>query len=407
MDNDDLLSWLGLRRKIDFTKHKWVGGLLGFAVFALTLALLCIGFGVIGHLIKSLFFASESSNVAEDVRNLGLATGAVIGVPFLIWRSYVAQKQVDVSEQGLAVDRLSNAVENLGSEHEIVRIGALYGLAALSEDMHIDDGQVSNLIAASIRTMARHRKITDFEDSIAPVEEDCWSRSGSAATELDFLKRIDEMNAWAKRLERPSEELQVAITLLGQLRRNERYRIDLSNCNLTNLKFTDCDFSNFNFYGSRLDGSQFVRCTFNNVQLRGKAFQENWSNQDGPSLFVLSAATLRCCLFSNCVFEETDASGTAFDCSNFFRCTFKKCDLSSTSFVNSSFDKLRFLGCLMYLTFLDFLWKDEVEAFQENHIYLKSRPTRWPQNLGFMEITDEAPLYVEKIKHWHNSFAQS
>lgn len=47
----------------------------------------------------------------------------MIGAPFVVWRSVVAQKQVDVAEQGLITDRLNKAIEGLGTEKTLNKLG--------------------------------------------------------------------------------------------------------------------------------------------------------------------------------------------------------------------------------------------------------------------------------------------
>ena len=119
----DFWNWIGLNTNPDYaTAPKWLGSFIGWFVSLVGLVLFVIAVGVIGWLVKSLFFPA-GTNPAESIRNLGLAAAAMIGVPFLIWRSIVAQKQVDVSEQGLITDRINKAVEGLGAQKTATRIG--------------------------------------------------------------------------------------------------------------------------------------------------------------------------------------------------------------------------------------------------------------------------------------------
>jgi hypothetical protein len=137
-----------------------------------------VGFGLfllVGATLIKLLYAVLSQNLnanptSEDIRNLGLAAGAMIGIPFLIWRSIVAQKQVDVSEQGHITDRINKAVEGLGAEKSVkrdgedetepnleVRIGALYALERISQYSARDHIQAMEILCAYIRNNAdRH-----------------------------------------------------------------------------------------------------------------------------------------------------------------------------------------------------------------------------------------------------------
>ena len=59
----------------------------------------------------------------DNIRGIAFALAAIFGLPFLVWRTLVAQKQSDVSEQSLITERISKAVEQLGAEKEVSFIG--------------------------------------------------------------------------------------------------------------------------------------------------------------------------------------------------------------------------------------------------------------------------------------------
>lgn len=185
----DFWDWIGINTKPDYaTAPKFVGHVIGFLFSAAVLLLVTIGFGVFGWLVKSIFLPI-GTNPAEDIRNYGLATGAVFGVPFLIWRSFVAQKQVDVTEQGHITDRINKAVEGLGAEKTVkrdgvdqtepnleVRIGALYALERISQDSDRDHVNVMEILCAYIRNNAdRHSPALPDEEP-----EEGWRAWGEA-----------------------------------------------------------------------------------------------------------------------------------------------------------------------------------------------------------------------------------
>lgn len=58
---------------------------------------------------------------SEDIRNTLLAVGALIGVPFLIWRTTIAAKQTDISRESHYTALFTKAVEQLGSEKVVKR----------------------------------------------------------------------------------------------------------------------------------------------------------------------------------------------------------------------------------------------------------------------------------------------
>ena len=134
-----LLDWLGFNLNPDFGRSRVLGKLLGIAIIVVILAL--------GSLVLTETFAAllglgleEGTTQHEAIRNTGLALAAMVGVPFLVWRSVVAQKQVDVTEQGHITDRINKAVEGLGAEKKVDQIGrpvtVYFGEQDVYDDLH-------------------------------------------------------------------------------------------------------------------------------------------------------------------------------------------------------------------------------------------------------------------------------
>ncbi len=120
-EKPDLMSWLGLRSEFIYGNARWLGGLI--SVFGLLLVG-AIFFLTVGRLFYALLDTSslgDQVNQSTAIRNYGLFLAAIIGVPFLVWRSIVAQKQVDVAEQGQITDRINKAVQGLGAEKTVKR----------------------------------------------------------------------------------------------------------------------------------------------------------------------------------------------------------------------------------------------------------------------------------------------
>lgn len=71
--------------------------------------------------------ASEAGQPGTQGLSVGFGVGAilvaVLGVPFVLWRTHVAQKQADIAEQNHITDQINTAVEGLGAQREVSRIG--------------------------------------------------------------------------------------------------------------------------------------------------------------------------------------------------------------------------------------------------------------------------------------------
>jgi uncharacterized protein YjbI with pentapeptide repeats len=82
-----------------------------------------------------------------------LATGiAAVGALYFTNRSLQAtQQQVAVSEQGQYTDRYTKAIEQLGSEKDNVRLGAIYALERLAGDSRRDASTIAEVLSAFVR----------------------------------------------------------------------------------------------------------------------------------------------------------------------------------------------------------------------------------------------------------------
>jgi len=251
-DRFDLVDWLTLKRRLDFSKARWLGPL--FAVVATLLVVLAIG-AAFTLLVRALF--GGLLDIPGSSLGVGGVTVALIGAPFVIWRSIVAQKQADISEQGLITDRINKAVEGLGSEKVVsrggeewtepsleVRIGAIYALERISQDSERDHIQIMEILCAYIRQNA---KTSDLEITEPPFKR--------------VLLRVD---------------LQAAIDVIGRrseqqkaMERRQRYRLDLRGTNLSFANFTRCDFSAAVFVNCKLEACQFRDANLSGALLNG------------------------------------------------------------------------------------------------------------------------------------------
>jgi hypothetical protein len=117
-DRPDILDWFGLRQRPDWAVARRLGPLL------MTIVILLFALAV-GTAFKMLFGALFGTALESPQATLGTGavTVALIGAPFVVWRAIVAQKSVDVAEQGHITDRINKAVEGLGAEKTVNRIG--------------------------------------------------------------------------------------------------------------------------------------------------------------------------------------------------------------------------------------------------------------------------------------------
>jgi uncharacterized protein YjbI with pentapeptide repeats len=345
----DFWTWIGWNTQPNFEEQpKWLGGLIGVALklFAGLLALLAVG--VIAQTFGAVFFNGFPSNGAEDIRNLGLSTAAVIGLPFLVWRSIVAQRQADTAEQGLITDRINKAVEGLGAVREVkegevsstepnleVRVGALYSLERLTHDSLRDRTAILNILIAYLANNSPQEpslgKSTDDQKEIQSPRTD-------VRVALNIIEKF------------PADTIDLSgvafhhCDLSGRSFANRTFDCaKFENCNLTRASFENSHFIATTFTGSYLGASNFKNATFFAIVLNAQIF----SNAD----------------FSGAYFHETLFSKDLFLLNSTFKCAaFRRATIPSSAFIEQS----------------------QIEqAFGDGSVTLPShlkRPSHWPKD---------------------------
>lgn len=337
-----LKSWLGIPAASRAVTTLVFGlGLIFTALF--TIAVIA-AFPLIWSVIAG--GSADPSTTPTQSLGLGALLVALLSAPFVIWRSVVAQKTVDVTEQGLITDRINAAVEGLGAEKAVtvtlkdenghpladkngapavfnetkpnleVRIGAIYALERIARenpDFHV---QIMEILCAYIRENSPRSSA-----STSPRErlEDLLADGASyydADNQVTFgQETIEAMDAdWAAGLT-PRTDVQAVLTVIG--RRTDQQidqemefckgkpqlsAIDLSKTNLQGVELSGMKFYRANFMGARLDGSQFVETDFSSANL--------------------DRCNFRFCLFWDTVFDR----GTRTTRTDFYRSMFAQID---------------------------------------------------------------------------------
>lgn len=217
--NTSWAHWLGYRFEFNFNRAKPLGHIIGglLAILALAIAILAIWtFVDFGKAVFNLPPYNADTSGAS-IRNIGLVLAALIGAPFLVWRTILAAQQTKLQDENLITDRINAAVASLGAEKQVsellhnedgtprqdkngnpatftltkpnleVRIGAILALERLSvqnctkdPDLHV---QIMEIICAYIRENAPASTAIPgpvFRDEpTAIIEEDRLAEDGS------------------------------------------------------------------------------------------------------------------------------------------------------------------------------------------------------------------------------------
>ena len=122
-DDTSLLTWLGFRDPFEFGTARPLGALLGclltLIVPLLFFGALCAAGAVLWHSIHlALFGSTEGLNLGA-----GALIAALLGAPFVIWGTVLKHQSLRYQKEGHITDRISKAVEQLGAEKKVDRIG--------------------------------------------------------------------------------------------------------------------------------------------------------------------------------------------------------------------------------------------------------------------------------------------
>lgn len=284
----DIFEWFGF----DWNALKKLN--IGPLIFFITVILIVIIIvPLITHLISAIWNIPNIDNVVEkneSIRNLGLMVAALIGIPFLIWRTSVAQKQVNISEQGQITDRINKAVEGLGAEKVTKTIDETPRYKRHNEDWLRDkDGEpipaerpdgkpiidrityektTPNLEVRIGSIFALERIAQDSpRDHIQIMETLCaYIRENSPCENLQPTENLQK---------RPKvrNDIQVAINVIARRteeqinqENEQKFRLDLRDTDLSGVNFRKGNFSAAMFHNSKLEAAYFSYCKLHGTQ---------------------------------------------------------------------------------------------------------------------------------------------
>ena len=270
------------------------------AVSAVYFYLFGIGVSLNGIVARLRMAASDGNTAPEDLRHLGTTVALLMGVLaaaatifFSIIRVWINERTATATEEGLITDRISKAVEGLGAEKTVkrdgeesttpnleVRIGAIYALERIAQDSLRDHIQIMEILCAYIRENAPLRETpkNPFED---------WQAGAADNSEDTEMPKWSEMWTWARTLQKPRTDIQVALEVIG--RRNPRqikiergatvrgskvgYRLDLRSTCLQGADLSELDFINVLFNAAQLQGASLYEAQLQGADLREAQLQ--------------------------------------------------------------------------------------------------------------------------------------
>ncbi len=228
------------------------------------------------NFVKALLFLALIGVIASSLfciwRKYGLElakfTAYLIGGGFLIFQVYVsnrrvtaAEETVKLTEKGNIAERFKNAIEHLGNESVSIRLGGIYALHHLAQEVEEYRERVFEILCAHIReTTTQEEYELKYKHPSIEIQ---------SILKLLFAKDRDDKvyGEFSANLE--STNLQLAILSRAKLK-----GIKLNNANLRNAMFWDANLEGSMFIFANLEKTSLVNANLQNAILLGADLRE-------------------------------------------------------------------------------------------------------------------------------------
>ncbi|MFM8607575.1 MAG: pentapeptide repeat-containing protein, partial [Hyphomicrobiales bacterium] len=251
------------------------------ALFLFLIILIVFG-TLIGLLITFLDFGSDEAKItAESFNKILLGIGAVLAVPFLVWRTMIAQDQNKIAQENTHSTTMAKAVEQLGAMKEEklddvsvtkpnieVRLGAIYLLEKLAREHEQLHWPIMEILCAYIRENCDKLNPPSVEIQIAYA-----------------TMNFDEESEYLinnRQIDGPRVDIQAALIVIGRRSEQQRdwerklrkkshhklnYRLDLNSCQLAKMTFRGLNFEYAIFDNCCFERSSFINVELNNAKM--------------------------------------------------------------------------------------------------------------------------------------------
>lgn len=213
-------------------------------------------------------------NDGAAIRNIGLVLAALLGAPFVIWRSYVAAKQARIQDEALFNDKINAAAADLSARRQVTRVvhhgtenediltewqddlvkraAAIDRLEGLANERPNAIRRIALQLSIYVRELSR-----EYPPETAPSHED-----------------MNELTIWAQKLKPVRPDMESAVQTLGRLRSipNHGLRegdIDLRRANLQGFDLQGLIFDSANCSEAHIQGADMQRVQMQEADLSG------------------------------------------------------------------------------------------------------------------------------------------
>lgn len=291
--------------------------------------------------IASWKYWQADENKSEVLRNLGLVTLGIIGLPLAIWRSMTAfrqsetaNRQADLAEKGLIIDRYQKGAQMLESNDLSVRLAGIYALRELAQnDPNETYIMVQDLMFDFVRERSKNRR--RIADPLPFRRFYPWENIRPTLNEESFepltqdLQKALEAASWLRN--RPRSK---------NLEAGANWKPDLKGANLFGANLEKINLFNADLYGANLNFARARMANFSSANLSFASLKRAALVETNFSGSVLAHTTLEQAHLGNADLNNSNFSfatlkQVSFVSSILSRVTMSNCDLQGTQFVKT------------------------------------------------------------------------
>lgn len=286
--------------------------------------LIILAIGVFCVLIIYLYCISIEENFLQAIdrngtRTLILLLAGIIGWYFLYQRTTTAKQSTRIAEQGLTVDRLNRAIEQLASEKPYVRVGGIHGLEKIADTHEEESKSIARILVSFIRT----RATKDSEETGLKEKKEEFDAHREQRLDIEIavktLARIASKLKKQKQIERYDDDKYHLCNLENLDLRGLRLEdVNLSEFGLEGADFSGAWLRGVNFTGAHLFrpfGIKVLRAIFFKAHLDNVDFTRAYLNHVIFTEAYLTATKFDNVILQNAIFDGAVVNGTHFECS--------------------------------------------------------------------------------------------
>jgi hypothetical protein len=188
--------------------------------------------------------------------------GAVIAFPFTIVRLALTREQTDTATEELFNDKIDAAVSDLHAQRQITKWDEKVAQNGWEDDVTRRNGAIDRLLGlASEEPKAAPRIARMLSVYVKELSREYPAKTPPQTDDPKLLK------AWAQKLKFARSDMQNAVQVLGQLRKESGHtldngEIDLTGTNLQGFDLRILDFNNVSFRNAQLQGADLFSAQF-------------------------------------------------------------------------------------------------------------------------------------------------